>query len=279
MTAEQSNEKKPGRPAVPLAHRTLHLVQITDCHIFESEQGILQELNTRRSFEAVKKAVFESGDNTDLLLATGDLSQDGSAASYRYLAQQFDEFELPVFWLPGNHDAVGVMLKNFTGINIDASKHIVAGAWQIVMLDSTIPGEVHGCVAPSQLDFLETSLRQHPDKHALVCLHHQALDTGSDWLDNKGLDAADRLLDRIGQHGNIRAVLWGHVHQDFHRRINSVEWMSTPSTCVQFKPRSKTFAIGDEAPGYRHLRLNSDGSIETRVHRIDYLDLALDRSP
>jgi len=279
MTAEQSNEEKPGRPAGPPERSPLRLVQITDCHIFESEQGVLRGLNTRRSFETVKKAVFESGDNTDLLLATGDLSQDGSAASYRYLAQQFDEFELPVFWLPGNHDAVGVMSKNFTGANIDASKHIVAGAWQIVMLDSTIPGKVHGCVAPSQLDFLESSLRRHPDKHALVCLHHQALATGSDWIDAKGLNEADRLRDRIGRHRNIRAVLWGHVHQDFHRRIDGVEWMSTPSTSVQFKPLSKTFALGDEAPGYRRLRLNSDRSIETRVHRIDCLDPAIDLSP
>jgi Icc protein len=44
--------------------------------------------------------------------------------------------------------------------------------------------------------------------------------------------------------------------------------MSTPSTCVQFKPGSREFALGDEAPGYRYLRLGSGGDIETRVQRV-----------
>jgi Icc protein len=65
-------------------------------------------------------------------------------------------------------------------------------------------------------------------------------------------------------------VLWGHVHQESHHIIDGVEWMSTPSSCVQFKPGSKEFALGSEAPGYRHLSLYADGRIETAVHRVDY---------
>jgi len=256
----------------------VQLVQITDCHIFAGGREKLRGLNTRHSFEAVKTAVVKSGASLDLLLLTGDLSQDGSTESYRYLAEQFDELGSPTFWLPGNHDDGDSIKKNFTGKQIHAARQVLAGAWQIIMLDSTIPGEVYGRVAEPQLAFLDAALQQHPDRHALVCLHHQALETGSEWIDSKGLREASQLRERMAQHDNIRAVLWGHVHQETHRSIDGIEWMSTPSSCVQFKPGSKDFALGEEAPGYRHLRLKADGSIETGVYRVEPIDFEIDDS-
>lgn len=262
----------------PVEPGSVQLVQITDCHIFANAQEKLLGLNTRHSFEAVKAAVVKDAGDLDLLLATGDLSQDGSSESYRYLAQQFEDLGAPTFWLPGNHDEADAMAKNFTGDRIHAAKRILAGVWQIVLLDSTIKGEVHGRVSEAQLTFMDSALRQYPDRPALVCLHHQALETGSQWIDIKGLRDAEQLRDRIAQHDNIKAVLWGHVHQEAHRSIDGVEWMSTPSSCVQFKPGSKKFATSDESPGYRHLRLNADGSLETAVRRIEPIDFDVDHS-
>jgi Icc protein len=63
--------------------------------------------------------------------------------------------------------------------------------------------------------------------------------------------------------------LWGHVHQQAHHHIDGIDWMSTPSSCKQFKPASKTFATDDLAPGYRFLSLFADGSIDTEVQRVD----------
>lgn len=257
----------------PAEPGSVQLVQITDCHICASGREKLQGVNTRRSFEAVKAAIIEVAGDLDLLLATGDLSQDGSAESYRYLAQQFDDIDVPTFWLPGNHDEVDALSRNLTGKRIHAAKRVLAGAWQILLLDSTIKGEVHGRVAEAQLAFMDAALRQYPERHALVCLHHQALETGSEWIDLKGLRDADRLREQIAGHQNIRGVLWGHVHQEMQRSIADVEWMSTPSSCAQFKPASKEFAIGNESPGYRHLRLNADGSLETRVHRVEFTEV------
>lgn len=252
-------------PATP---GSVQLVQITDFHIFADADATLQGLNTRVSFEAVMAAMIKNAGEPDLLLATGDLSQDGSAESYRYLAHKFDALGIPTFWLPGNHDDCAELEKNFTGTRIHEPKHILAGCWQIVMLDSTIQGEVHGLVADPQLAFLDNALRRYPDRHALVCLHHQALESGSEWIDKKGLLNGAHLRKQLAQYANIRAVLWGHVHQESHRSIAGVEWMSTPSSCVQFKPGSRDFALGTETPGYRHLRLDADGSIETRVERL-----------
>lgn len=260
---EKSQQIMPAEPSV------VSLVQITDCHIFAAAGDCLRGVNTRHSFEAVSKAVIDNSGHLDLLLATGDLSQDGSAESYTYLAQKIDAMGTATFWLPGNHDEVDVLKEQFIGQQIHATKHVLIVDWQIVLLDSTIRGEVHGRVPETQLEFLDHCLRAHPAKHALVCLHHQALDTGSLWIDQKGLRDSDQLRENIARYDNIRGVLWGHVHQETHQTIAGVEWMSTPSSCVQFKPDSREFAIGTEAPGYRHLNLYADGRIKTRVHRVD----------
>ncbi len=254
------------RPANP---DLVSVVQITDCHILAAAEDLMRGMNTRRSFEAVSKAAIQNSGNPDLLLATGDLSQDGSDESYAYLSRQFDDIGVATFWLPGNHDEIDSMLEHLTGKQVDAAKHILIAGWQIVMLDSTISGEVHGRVSEGQLEFLDECLATYPDKHGLVCLHHQALETGSLWIDQIGLLDADRLREKITRHDNVRGVLWGHVHQETHQTIDGIEWMSTPSSCVQFKPNSKDFAIGTEAPGYRYLDLHPDGSISSRVHRVD----------
>lgn len=254
----------------------VRLVQITDCHIFATAEACLRGMNTRQSFAAVSKAAVEHSSNLDLLLATGDLSQDGTTASYDYLAQKFDHLDIPTFWLPGNHDDSVTLRERFKGKQIHASKHVLIGKWQIVLLNSTIEGEVHGQVSTSQLEFLSRALGTYPDRHALVCLHHQALDCGSEWLDLKGLRDSAQLRAQLALHDNVRAVLWGHVHQESAQTVDDILWISTPSSCVQFKPDSKDFAISNEAPGYRHLSLYTDGRIETTVHRVNHLDPAID---
>ena len=247
----------------------LRLAQITDCHVFARPGERLRGMDTRRSFSAVLEAALARHAQLDLLLATGDLSEDGSAEAYDFLAGEFDAAGIPTYWLPGNHDEPRAMRERFRSVRVRAAKRVIAGGWHILLLDSTLPGEVRGRVGDGELDFLDRSLRRHADLPALVCLHHQAVDSGSRWIDEKGLQNGAELRARLAQHANVRAVLWGHVHQESWRRENGIEWMSTPSSCVQFEPLSSEFALGDEAPGYRYLELYADGSLSTSVQRVD----------
>jgi Icc protein len=250
----------------------VRLVQITDCHIQATAQDRLKGMNTRASLEAICQSILADNDDLDLVLATGDLSQDGSVASYEYLAQQLSELQLPVHWLPGNHDDPGVMHEQLDNGQLSAAKQVLIGNWLIVLLDSTIKGESAGDISPQQLDFLHRSLRTHPQHHVLVCLHHQAMPTGSAWIDRLGLQQPQALQSAIKAQPNVRAVLWGHVHQQSHHYRDGIEWLSSPSTCVQFKPGSDEFALDNLPPGYRQLNLYADGSIDTRVARLASFD-------
>ena len=248
----------------------IRLLQLTDCHILAGAEDRLKGMNTRESFDTVCARALADHPGLDLVLATGDLSQDASPSAYDFLAQRFDTLGLPVFWLPGNHDDPALMGARLQGGRISAAKCLLIGNWIIVLLDSTVAGETGGCLADAELDFLDASLTAHPARHALICLHHQPLPVGSEWMDRLGLAQSRRFIERVSAQPNLRGVLWGHVHQEVQRHIDGVDWMATPSTCVQFKPGSREFALDDLAPGYRRIDLLPDGRIESRVERVDF---------
>ncbi len=254
----------------------VRLVQVTDSHIFAEPEGCLLGLNTRTSFEAVCARVEREEWRPDALLATGDLAQDASPEAYKYLADYFHKMEIPSFWIAGNHDNPDAMEMYLSNGRVSAAKHLLMGHWQVILLDSSILDKVHGELNDSQLEFLEKSLTRHKDKHSLVVLHHQPVEVGSEWLDTIGLKNHQAFRRIIEKHNNVKAVLWGHVHQEFNKMIDGVRWIASPSSCVQFTPGSKDFSADSKAPGYRYLNLYSDGRIESVVHRIDNIEYTID---
>ena len=88
---------------------------------------------------------------------------------------------------------------------------------------------------------------------------------GSRWLDTVGLRNADEFLAVIDQHPQVRAIVWGHVHQASDRLRNGVRLISTPSTCAQFLPGAEQFSLDTRPPGYRWLDLYPDGTMQTSV--------------
>jgi len=256
----------------------VRLVQITDSHIFADPAGCLLGLNTRVSFEAVCQRVAREEWRPDALLTTGDLSQDASPEAYQYLADQFKAMEVPTFWLAGNHDNPELMELYLSNSKVFAAKQLLLGRWQIILLDSSVKGMVHGELAQEQFEFLERALNRYPNKHTLISLHHQPLDSGCRWLDQIGLKNSDKFKSLVASYKQVKGVLWGHIHQEFNQLIHGVHWMASPSSCVQFKPGSQDFSAGVEAPGYRYLNLYSDGRIDSQVHRIDNLEFTVDYS-
>lgn len=263
---------------VPNQTEVIRVAQVSDSHIFKDPKGCLLGLNTRTSFEAVCQRLAKEEWCPDLLLATGDLSQDASPEAYGYLADYFQTMGVPTFWIPGNHDILEIMTEHLNRDHVLPAKQVLIGNWQIILLNSAVPRKVHGHLLADQLEFLDKCLGQYPDRHALVTLHHQPKDVGAKWLDQIGLDNRDEFMTVINRHSCVKCVLWGHVHQEFFEQSQGVDWISTPSSCVQFAPLSEDFAAGREAPGYRYLSLFDDGRVESVVHRIDNLDFTVDYS-
>jgi len=248
---------------------TYKLVQITDTHLFEDPGAEQKGVNTSRTLRAVVDDVAARHPDCDALLLTGDLSQDETPGSYAQLERLLAPLEgIPRYAVPGNHDDPAAMRAVLGGggrchIGADAC----LGAWRIVMLDSRVPGAVHGELGAAQLARLR-GIVAGGDRHVIVALHHPPLAVGCAWLDGSRCADGPALLAAAMQ-PPVHAVLCGHVHQQFETRHQGVSILTTPSTCVQFQPGMDEFSLDDAAPGYRALHLEDDGRWSTRVQRVE----------
>lgn len=254
---------------------TLRVLQLTDTHLYANPVGSLLGINTLDSFERVIRHFRDYHWPLDVLLATGDLVHDASPEGYRNLGRILSGFRVPVFCLPGNHDAPPVMREHLRNTGVYTDTVIDHGPWRFVMLDSVIPGEEGGRLAPDQLKQLEEALAS-TDRHTLVCMHHQPVDVGSLWIDTMAIENPGPLFEIIDRHANVRGILWGHVHQTFEAKHGDIRLMASPSTCVQFAPRTDDFQVDEEPPGFRLLALLPDGSIRSEVVRTQEMPQGLE---
>ncbi len=253
--------------------RPVHVVQLTDAHLFADPAGTMLGLNTRDSLQHVVAQARRQQPLVDLLLCTGDLSQDASVASYEAFRELTAPFAVPTRWLPGNHDEAQVMAQVAPEL-VQAVTDI--GAWRVVMLNTAVPGATHGLLADEQLALLEAALKEAGERHCLVCVHHQPVDIGCAWIAPIGLRNAQALFGIVERYPQVRALLWGHVHQEWDELRGGRRLLATPSTCIQFAACSDDFKVSEEQPGYRWLRLHADGRLETGVERALDFEVKLD---
>jgi Icc protein len=243
------------------------LVQLSDSHLFADADGRLLGMNTRQSLEKVIESVLAEQPAVDLLLATGDLSQDGSVESYQAFRQLSAQIAAPARWLPGNHDELPQMTE--AARQSDLLEPVIdIGQWRITLLDSAVPGSVPGYLQDGQLQLLAQALSEAPERHHLICLHHHPISIDCAWMEPIGLRNPDALFAVLGRFPQVRAVLWGHIHQMFDQVREGVRLLASPSTCIQFAPGSEDFQLDDLPPGYRWMRLHDDGRLETGISRV-----------
>ncbi len=254
------------------SHRDhVELLQITDTHIFADEKETLDGIDTQSSLKEVLNLARKNDWPVDAVLVTGDLAHDPVTVAYERLLELLTNIGKPVFCIPGNHDDPDVMFQVLNKQNVHTSKSLEIGQWLIIMLDTFMPNtHTHaGYLIQDELDFLDNILNENLDKHVLVCLHHPPVEIGSVWMDSMRLNNPEDFFNVLDEYDHIKAVLWGHIHQEFTSERHGVTLMATPSTCVQFMPGAGQYTKDGRAAGYRHLRLNASGEINSVIRRLN----------
>ena len=243
----------------------LFLVQVTDTHLTGTETGCLLGMNTARSARGVIDAALAT-ESADCILVTGDIAADGQPDAYGQLEALLGT-SVSSLWLPGNHDDLFSYKDRYAP---HTKRHLRAKHWDVVMLETQVEGEVGGVLSTTELAALRSAVddARLANKALLVATHHPLRRLESAWLDDQSVKNASEALDILKSIADQTAVISGHVHQETDEVIFGVRMMTTPSTCVQFAPRSQDFALDSKDPGYRRLVLRPDARIETQVVRI-----------
>lgn len=247
---------------------TARLVQFTDLHWYADPAGEYRGMATRASFRRALAAAQATRWPPDALLMTGDLVDDGSPEGYAALAAELAPLGLPALCIPGNHDAPSALAALTGQRHMRVGGQHRVGAWLVCLLNTFVPDDARGRVAPAQLAALDKALAREASRPALVALHHHPVPMGSRWLDTVGLIDPEAFLAVVDRHPQVKAVVFGHVHQEHDEHRGGVRLLGTPSTCVQFTKHSAGFATDAAlAPGFRWFELHDDGRFETGVGR------------
>jgi Icc protein len=243
----------------------MRLIQFSDTHLFARPDDALRGVKTWHTLNACLARAKEWHFPADALLLSGDLVQD-EPAGYDAIRTSFGTLGVPVLTIPGNHDVPDKLRQALGNPPFQVGGTYPLGDWLVVLLSSWFVGSVdgEGRLGDEELARLESALRRHAPRPALVCLHHPALPMDGS-IDELGLTDAAALLEIVARYDSVRAVAWGHAHQALDVYRGATRFMCAPSTCLQFRPRTPRLEVDARPPGYRVVDLHADGSLSSEV--------------
>lgn len=230
------------------------LLQVSDCHLGRDPETAYRGQNADANLERLTNAARCWA--PDLLVLTGDLSEDASVESYCRIRDWASRIECPVAWIPGNHDERNAMSPVFDEAGFESGPVVEAGAWQLALLDSAWPNDPGGELDDARLRGLD---ELDGDRPAGIFVHHQPVPVGAAWIDKVGMRSPERLWARVRKLPSARFIAFGHVHQRFRRQVEGVECMACPSTAANSLPGTPRFTPGETAPMGRWFVLAENG--------------------
>lgn len=251
------------------------LVQITDCHLFADKFGLHHQVNVYQNLINVLNNIKKLS-QVDVIVFTGDLTQDHSESSYQLFVQAFKQCEItiPVYYIAGNHDEPVLLDLYLSSPPFCQKKMIETPYWQILLMASkseTPSGEI------STEQFKQQAKGINTKKSQLLLMHHHPKDVGF-FIDQHGLVNKTQFHEFVERSESIVAVGCGHVHQaltlklterkDQHTGLltkNTVALYTCPATSIQFDVNSKTAKSNGQGAGFRRFILKENKQFSTEV--------------
>lgn len=200
----------------------MRILHLTDTHLFADPAARhYDRIDTAAALERVleRLAVIAAGRPVDLVLHTGDASEDASEDSYRRLHAMLDPVaaalgaELLV--VMGNHDSsaayAAVAGPGDHGGPWQDRARTLANGWRAVVLDSSVPGAGYGRLDAAQLAWLREVLAEPSEHGTVLAIHHPPLTAATPLLRALDLQDRDALTDAIVG-TDVRMICSGHYH-------------------------------------------------------------------
>jgi 3',5'-cyclic-AMP phosphodiesterase len=198
--------------------RPILIAQISDLHIKRPGELAYGKVDTAAALARCVDALNSFVPAPDLVVISGDLVDTPSVSAYGHLKRLLTPLRIPLAAIAGNHDGRGMLRDVWP--DCDYAQCGGALNWQrsvgdldIVLVDSSVPGEPHGMLDEPTLKWLDTTLGASSTRPALLFLHHPPFTTGIDHMDRQNLRNADALADILRRHERARLIAAGHVHR------------------------------------------------------------------
>jgi Icc protein len=252
------------------------IAQITDSHITVPGRLLYDAVDTVAALERAVAALCRLVPPPDVTVVTGDLVDLGEPAEYAHLRALLAPLRMPIFVIPGNHDAREPMRDAFAGdgyLPREGFLHYVVDDYplRLIALDTLVPGEAGGALCAERLRWLDDTLAAAPARPTLILMHHPPFATGIAPMDRMGLGGSAGFAAVIRRNPQVQRICCGHVHRAIEARFAGTIAGTAPSTAHQtvldLDPQAPlNFAF--EPPGYQLHLWREDAELVTHTATI-----------
>lgn len=243
------------------------IAQITDLHVRPPGMTANGFVEVNAMLEAAVASLLSQTRAPDLVLATGDLTDNGLIEEYQELRRILAPLPMPVYLIPGNHDRrenIRAVFPDHGYLPGAGFLQYVVDGWpvRLIGLDSVIAGRTEGELCADRLTWLDRTLAEAPDRPTVIFMHHPPFDTGILAMDRIKCGGGEAMAEVVRRHPNVERVLCGHHHRPIQRRWAGTMGSIAPSTAHQVMLNfidAQDSRIRMEPPGY-HLHLWTAGS-------------------
>ncbi len=217
--------------------------------------------------ELLLKAINKVNDlNPDLVIVTGDITNNGYYAEFERAAEYLDILESPLLVVPGNHDARHIGNECFEEIikKRCGTLDVVTPEISAIGLDSSEPDLDYGKVGRTQQASMESELKraEKNNLYKIIALHHHIIPVPKTGRERNVLTDAGDILKSIID-GGADIVLSGHKHVPYVWFVENTTFV-TAGTVSSLKLRGKdicSFNTIDVQPDSVEIVLNqADGN-------------------
>lgn len=208
------------------------IAQISDTHIRLPGQLIEGRVDTFAYLSVCIDRINALPQKPDLVVASGDLADTGSAEEYRRVKAELERLAMPYCVMPGNHDLRAPMREVFRGtaaLPVPENGHlqyaIELAELRVLCLDTLDQGKEGGWLCIDRLDWLHDELAASR-KPAMIFLHHPPFDCGIPGMDAIRLGNPEQLAEALAEHDHVIGLASGHVH-----RSAFTQWAGLPA-CI-----------------------------------------------
>ncbi|MFD2141345.1 phosphodiesterase [Ancylobacter oerskovii] len=246
----------------------IKIIQVSDLHLV-MPGGALQGSDPLLRLEDCIADLNRHHGDADLVVFSGDLTDDGEPGAYAALATRLAALEAPYRLMMGNHDQRAAFAATFpdaAGADGFVQAAVDLGGWTAVLLDTHEPGHVEGRLCETRLGWLDGALVGAGN--ALIFLHHPPAAIGIPSLDGSRLAEPEGLAAVLRRHGNVRHLFAGHVH-----RRASGAWHGIPFATVRSTNHQSALAfsgphrVSFEPPAYAVILAGEEGIV---VHEQEF---------
>lgn len=235
------------------------IAQITDTHITPPGKLLMGVVDTASALQRAVVTLNQLDPPPDITVLTGDLVETGAPEEYAHLRALLVPLRMPLFAIPGNHDAREPMREAFIAERYLPRQGFLDYAIEdypvrLIALDTLVPGEGGGALCSDRLRWIDRILAEAQDRPTLVMMHHPPFVTGIRRMDQAGLADSAGFAEVIRRHPQVQRILCGHLHRPIETRFAGTVAGTAPSTAHQIvldlRPEARLrFAF--EPPGYQ----------------------------